>query len=325
MTTMQKNGSHQMTAATEERSVTFTPFGSKDSIKLSVAIVKNLICSPTKSGKVCSDAQAMKFIMLCKAKGLNPFENDAYLVGFDSKDGPSFSLITAHQAFLKRAETHPEYDGMESGVIVRDVNGVLVDREGDFFFEDDTLLGGWATVHFKTRKHPKKSRLKLSTFHQGRSRWNIDPAGMIVKCAEADALRGSFPTMLGGLYLDGELAEGSFAGGIIEAKVVSPSKEMSSRILAEPTATAPEDNPADEQWNPPQDEPQTNPDADEPITDPNADAIADDLIGIIEQSKTRHELQSEAGATMKLKRAAIGEALFAKVEAAYQAKYKTLK
>lgn len=208
MTTATKcetNGVIKSETVPAERAVEFTPFMSKDPIKLSVAIVRNMICVPTRSGKTCTDAQAMKFMMLCRARELNPFEGDAYLIGYDTKDGPQFSLITAHQAFLKRAETHPEYDGMESGVIVKTKDGELVDREGDFILDDDKCVGGWATVHFKARKFPMKKRVKLTTFSKNFGRWLDDPAGMIVKCAEADALRSSFPTMLGGMYLDDEL------------------------------------------------------------------------------------------------------------------------
>jgi len=181
--------------------VEFKPFGSEDAIKLTVSIVKNLIAIPTKSGRLPSDNECMKFMMLCRSRALNPFEGDSFLQGYDGKDGPQFSLITAHQAFLKRAEVHPEFDGFESGVIVADKDGNMVDRIGDFTLKDDELLGGWCTVHFKGRKHPMKKRLKLSTFNQGFGRWQKDAAGMIVKCAEADALRSSFPTKIGGMYL----------------------------------------------------------------------------------------------------------------------------
>lgn len=190
-----------------DREVEYTPFMAKESIKLSARLVLRFLCTPTRSGQVCSERDAMKFIMLCKARGLNPWEGDAYVTGFDSKDGPQFSLITAHQAFLKRAEVHPDYDGMDSGVIVKDASGAVIDRDGDLVLDDDTaLIGGWATIHFKTRKHPMRKRLKLSTFNKQRARWNEDPAGMIVKCAEADALRSAFPNSLGGMYLDGEMA-----------------------------------------------------------------------------------------------------------------------
>jgi phage recombination protein Bet len=190
----------------EERAVEFVPFLESDAIKLSVSIVKSLVCAKTKKGHVCDDASAMKFIMLCKARKLNPFVGDAFLVGYDTQDGPVFNLITAHQALLKRAEVHVEFDGMRSGVLVVDGEGNLVDREGDFFLEDDRVVGGWATVYFKTRKYPMHKRIRLATFNTGYSRWKTDPAGMIVKCAEADALRSAFPSVLGGMYLEDELS-----------------------------------------------------------------------------------------------------------------------
>ena len=72
-------------------------------------------------------------------------------------------------------------------------------------YEGETLLGGWAKVFRKDRGRPIYKRLKLQTFNTGRSHWAKDPAGMIVKCTEADALRTSFPTHLGGLYTQEEL------------------------------------------------------------------------------------------------------------------------
>lgn len=189
------------------RNVDYQAFGSKEIIKLSLEIVKSIICVPGKQGEVCDDRQAMKFMMMCKARGLNPFEGDAFLIPFTDTDSntTSFTLITAHQAFLKRAEVHPEYDGMESGVVLKNVDGKFEEREGDMFLDGEFLLGGWAVVHFKTRSHPMRKRLSLAVFSTGKARWKKDPAGMIVKCAEADALRSSFPTQLGGLYIDGEL------------------------------------------------------------------------------------------------------------------------
>jgi len=189
--------------STESKFTEYIPFGAQDKIKLSVEMVKSLIAVKTKSGKTCSDTDAIKFIAMCSARRLNPFEGDSFLIGYDGKDGPTFSLITAHQAFLKRAELHPEYNGMRSGVIVkRDEN--ILDLEGDFYLEGDEVLGGWATVHFKNREHSMHKRVRLQRFKKSWGLWMEDPAGMVVKCAEADALRSSFPTMLGGLYLKEE-------------------------------------------------------------------------------------------------------------------------
>lgn len=191
-------------ARKEDKLMEFVPHGGKDAIKLSVAIVKKLIAVPTKQGKLCSDEDAIKFIMMCQARRLNPFEGDAFLIGYDGKDGPKFNLITAHQAFLKRTEANEEYNGMKSGIIVKRGDQVM-DLEGDFHLDDDVIIGGWATVYFKTREHPMHKRLRLSRFNTGMSQWLKDPAGMICKCAEADALRSSFPTLMGGMYLKEEM------------------------------------------------------------------------------------------------------------------------
>lgn len=169
----------------EEKLLEYVPFGGKDAIKLSVAIIRRYIAVPTKSGKLCSDDDAMKFLLMCKAKLLNPFEGDAFLVGYDTQDGPKFSLITAHQAFLKRAEPHPEFDGMKSGVMVMREK-MLMELEGDFHLDNDALVGGWACVYFKNRRHPMLKRLKLSRFNKGFGIWKTDPAGMISKCFDEE-------------------------------------------------------------------------------------------------------------------------------------------
>lgn len=184
-----------------DHAVTYKPFMSDDDVSLTPRNVMRYFARPTRSGKTCTVEQAVRFIGLCKARALNPWEGDAFIVGFDSQDGPEFNLVTAHQAFLKRAEVHPEYDGMESGVTVVAPGGAVEDLQGDLVPDGYQIVGGWAKVHFKNRNVPMYKRLKLSTFNKNISRWKIDPAGMIVKCAEADALRSSFPTRLGGMYL----------------------------------------------------------------------------------------------------------------------------
>jgi phage recombination protein Bet len=189
----------------EKGVIEIVPFGTDERIRLSVAIVQKMIAVPTRTGKIPDPTQCIKFMMLCRARHLNPFEGDAFMLGYDTQSGPQFSLITAHQVFLKRAEASKGFNGIESGVIVRlKEGGGLIEREGDLVYDDENLLGGWAKVYRKDREKPFYRRLKLSTFNTGRSRWEKDPAGMIVKCAEADALRSAFPTHLGGLYLQEE-------------------------------------------------------------------------------------------------------------------------
>lgn len=187
-----------------ETTISYVPLGETETITLTLSRVRQFLCVPTKSGKYPSDEQVIKYMMLCKAQSLNPWVNDAYLTGYDSKDGPTFTLITAMQALLKRAEASPDYDGMESGVIVlRDGN--ITERAGDLVIKGETLVGGWARVHRRDRTIPAYDALNLETFDQQRSRWNADKAGMIVKCAEASALRKAFPSTLAAMYCKEEM------------------------------------------------------------------------------------------------------------------------
>jgi phage recombination protein Bet len=191
-----------------EKVTEFIPFGGQDKIKLSVSIVQNIVAVQTRSGKTCSENDAIKFIMLCSAQRLNPFAGDAYLVGYDSQHGASFSLITAHQAFLKRAESSEHYLGMESGIILLGEDGTITEREGDFHLKEEQVVGGWARVfHAKRPDHPTYRRIRMERFNNGFAQWKQDAAGMICKCAEADALRSTFPTLLGGMYVPGEIID----------------------------------------------------------------------------------------------------------------------
>jgi phage recombination protein Bet len=234
----------------DKATVEIIPFGTNDRIKLSAAIVRTFIAQPTRTGKMPDDKQCIRFIMLCKARHLNPFEGDAYMLGYDTQTGPQFSLITAHQVFLKRAEASKGFDGMESGVIVQGKEGGILEREGDLTYDGEKLIGGWAKVYRKDRKIPFYRRLKLSVFNTSRSRWEKDPAGMIVKCAEADSLRTAFPTHLGGLYVEEELPPIDVAGGlprleIKRARVPVPELtggEETNNGKAHEAAASPSDN-----------------------------------------------------------------------------------
>lgn len=196
----------QVAKQSETRAMEYVPFGAADKIKLTVAIIRDLVAVPSKSGKLPTEGDCIKFMMMCQAKRLNPFEGDAFLLGYDGHNGAKFSLVTAHQTYLKRAETSVDYDGMLSGVIIEE-DGEIREVEGDFHTKEQKILGGWAKVYHKKRQYPTYRRIRLERFSKGYGQWQEDAAGMICKCAEADALRSTFPTMLGGLYMKQEVQE----------------------------------------------------------------------------------------------------------------------
>ena len=186
---------------TEERQVIYTPLGESEELTLTIGTVRNFIAAKTKQGKTPSDEDIVKFMMLCKARNLNPWVGDAYLVGYDGNDGPRFSLITSIQALYKRAEMSPEFDGIQSGLIL----GSGAEVEGTF--ESKDITGGWCNVYRKDRAHPFVAKVRRDVYDTKRSYWAKDPGFMIAKCAEAAALRKAFPNQLAGLYLSEEINE----------------------------------------------------------------------------------------------------------------------
>ena len=214
-----------------EQVIEYQAYGGDTKVRLTLELIRTMIAVPTRAGNLPTQRDCYQFAMLCKARGLNPFEGDAFLVGYETKNGPKFNLITSHQAFLKRAELSPEFDGMESGVVVKTEDGKIKDHQGDFVSSGEKLVGGWARVAFKQRKIPTYRRINLERFKEDYGVWEQNPETMIVKCAEADALRSSFPTKMGGLYLREEM--GRIADG--KSNLATPASEGGVDVLpAEP-------------------------------------------------------------------------------------------
>jgi len=189
----------------EERSVEYTPLGADDKMRLTLGMVKNFIAVPTKSGKLPSEKDCMKFIMMCMGKRANPFEGDAFLIGYDGKDGAVFSLICGIELFMKRAENADGYNGKESGIVVKPGDGEMIERPGTILLQGEKLIGGWAKVYRSDREYCDYKTVNFSVYDTGYSRWKADPCGMIEKVALSQALRGAFPIVLGGLYTEMEM------------------------------------------------------------------------------------------------------------------------
>lgn len=206
--------------------VEFIPFGVTEKIKISAAMVQSFIAIPTKSGKMPTPRDCVKFLMLCKGKRANPFEGDCFMIGYDNDNGTAtFSIVCGIELFLKRAESSENYKGNEYGVIVKTVDGTS-ERPGVIYYKDETLLGGWAKVYRKDQDHPVYKSVNFETYNSGYSRWKKDPGGMIAKVALSQALREAFPTAIGGLYTQEEMQKVTEAGeGIIETREPIPMPE----------------------------------------------------------------------------------------------------
>lgn len=219
MTTPTKPTTAIQTTKPDDKEVSFIPFGASDKIRLTAAMIRQFIAVPTKSGQLPSERDSIRFIMLCKGKRANPFEGDCFLIGYDSQNGPSFSMVCGIELFLKRAEQSVHYDGQESGVIVADGENRITERAGALVLKGEKIVGGWAKVYRKDKSHPEYKTVSFDTYNTGRSRWEKDPGGMIAKVALSQALRGAYPTALGGLYTQEEMQRLTEVGqGMIAAQ-----------------------------------------------------------------------------------------------------------
>lgn len=192
------NVSQTLLGANDKGRVTYQVNG--EDVNLSFQIVRNYL---TRGNAQVTDAEVIQFISICKANGLNPFIGECWLVKFQ---GSPASMITARDAFLKRAESSPNFEGMQSGIIIiRD--GKVYEEEGAFFLPGDQLVGGWCKVYRSDRKFAYISKVRLSEYNKGKSTWAAIPGTMIQKVAEAQALRKAFPFQMSGLYTPEEMPE----------------------------------------------------------------------------------------------------------------------
>ena len=173
-----------------------------EQIKLTPSIVQNYI--------VGTDAQITMpefkfFTSLCKARGLNPFLKEAYCIKYGKNPA---QIVVGKDAVLKRAIKNPNYDGMESGVIVQDKEtGEIIERKGTFYLRnEETLVGGWAQVYRKDWQHPTYCSVGFDEVAQKKSdgslnaNWSGKGATMVEKVAKVRALRETFVEELGGMY-----------------------------------------------------------------------------------------------------------------------------
>ena len=191
--------SQALLGANDKGRVTYEVNG--EDINLSFQIVRNFL---TRGNAAVSDAEVIQFISLCKANKLNPFIGEAWLVKYDAKTPAQ--MLTARDAFMKRAEECPQYEGYRSGVIlVRE--GKIVFEEGAFFLPTDQIVGGWAEVYRSDRKCPITQRVRLQEYNSGKSTWAKMPGTMIQKVAEAHAFRKAFPMVVSGMYTPEEMPD----------------------------------------------------------------------------------------------------------------------
>ncbi len=159
--------------------------------------IKNYLC------QTATDQEAYLFLQLCQARNLNPFLNEAYLIKYGTKS----TMVVGKEAYMRRAEAHPQFDGFEAGIIIKNEAGNLEKREGTFKLPGESLVGGWAKIYRKDRRQPFISEVSLDEYNTKQSLWITKPATMIRKVAIVQGKREAFPSEFGGMYDAVEMGE----------------------------------------------------------------------------------------------------------------------
>ena len=159
-----------------------------------------------------TDQEIVVFLRMSQSLNLNPWAREIFLIKWGDE---AASYVIAEEAYLKAAEQCKEYEGHEAGIIVKDGAGKTTQIEGTLILEGDKveLVGGWARVYRKDRKHPFyiAVNFKECAKHTKKGElthfWDSMPATMIRKVALARALREAFPSRLGGAVTEAEAEE----------------------------------------------------------------------------------------------------------------------
>lgn len=156
----------------------------KQSIELTTDIVRKYLVS---GGGVVEDNEVIMFMQLCKARRLNPWIKEAYLIKYGTKDPAA--IVIGKDAFLRRAQNNPKYighevevapDGKEASCKVH-IEGYKVPISVTVYY--DECVG-------------KKSDGTIN------KQWKRRPKTMLRKCALVAGLKEAFTEDLGGLIMD---------------------------------------------------------------------------------------------------------------------------
>jgi phage recombination protein Bet len=169
-----------------------------EEIKLSPKIVKDYLTG----GQEITLAEFKMFTELCKARKLNPFLREAYIIKYGNNPA---QIVVGKDAILKRAISHPQFNGREQGIIVQKTDGTIEERMGTFKLPEERLVGGWAKVYRKDWKYPTYITVSFDEVAQRKGNgelnhnWATKGATMVEKVALMRALRESFIEDLAGM------------------------------------------------------------------------------------------------------------------------------
>jgi len=159
-----------------------------EKVVLSSEVVRNYLVS---GGGQVTDQEIVFYMKLCKARGLNPWIKDCYLIKY-GKDDPAATVV-AKDVFLKRAQNNKRYLGHE----------VTISDDGKEATCKVYIEGYKMPISVTVDYEEYVGRKKDGAIN---SQWKKRPKTMLKKCALVAGLREAFTEDLGSLYIKDEIS-----------------------------------------------------------------------------------------------------------------------
>ena len=165
-------------------------------ITLSMEIVKNFLVVGNK--ELVQLQEFVFFMGVCRARGLNPFAKDCYLIKYSQDPA---AIVTSIDFYRARARAQKDCHGWQKGVIcLNNKTGELRYSKGLVLPNDEEIVGGWFKAQPTGWDVPFELEVNLSGYIKHTREGAItkfwqpaNQATMISKVAESQGLRTLWP------------------------------------------------------------------------------------------------------------------------------------
>lgn len=155
-----------------------------------IELIRRKIRAVDKKNKI-DDEQIAQYLYFARRRNLNPLLNQIYAIPRAPKQGED--PVLTYQVGIDGLRTIAHRTGLCTGIRAKPIHS-----------DNGSLVGAWAEVGRKG--HSFYSYVRLSEYIGSNPSpvWRSKPETMLMKCAEAAALRKAFPEETGGIYTEEE-------------------------------------------------------------------------------------------------------------------------
>lgn len=160
--------------------------------------------------KGATEDEFVVFITLCQKYDLDPMLNEIYFIKYGSAKP---IMMTSRDGYLKIANRDNNFDGMVADVVYdgdelkrySDGGVMITYGENHLKFDTSKITGAFCNVYRKDRKMCSSVTVSFKDYFKPNEMWKKNPNAMILKVAEAMALKRAFS--INGLITNEEIGD----------------------------------------------------------------------------------------------------------------------